>query len=127
MRIYLITFSLIIGSFLKPAFAQTILARGEQPQITVDNKGLVRLVFGEKNNIYYSSSNDNGKTFSSPILVGEVKEMHLGMTRGPQLASSKDYSVVTAMDKPGNIHVFQLNHKSNKWAKIQNLNDSGGS
>jgi hypothetical protein len=127
MKIYLITFSLMIGSFLKPAVAQTTFARGEQPQITVDNKGLVRLVFGEKDKIYYSSSNDKGKTFSSPILVGEVKEMHLGMTRGPQLASSKDYSVVTAMDKPGNIHAFQLNHKSNKWDKIQNANDADDS
>lgn len=49
--------------------------------------------------------------------------MHLGMTRGPQLASSKDYSIVTAMDKKGNIHSFQLNHKSNKWTKIKNIND----
>lgn len=123
MRIYLITFSLIIGSFFKPVFAQTSLARGEQPQITVDNKGLVRLVFGEKDKIYYSTSNDKGQTFSKPVLIGEVAKMHLGMTRGPQLATSKDYSVVTAMDQPGNIHSFRLTHKTGKWEKIASVND----
>ena len=104
-------------------FSQTILARGEQPQMTVDAKGTIRVVFGEQDNIYFSKSADNGKTFSTPALVGEVTEMHLGMTRGPQLASSKDYSMVTAMDKKGNIHSFKLTHKTGKWEKIKNVND----
>jgi hypothetical protein len=108
---------------LLPLQAQTILAAGEQPQITVDNKGLVRLVFGDKDKIYFSISNDQGKTFSKPSLIGQVSEMHLGMTRGPQLASSKDYSIVTAMDKKGNIHSFRLTHKSGNWEKIKNVND----
>lgn len=123
MKLKLIHLLLFIAVLSQTAFSQTILAPGEQPQITVDNKELVRLVFGDKDKIFYSVSNDNGRTFSIPVLIGEVKEMHLGMTRGPQLASSKDYSIVTAMDKKGNIHSFQLNHKSNKWAEIANIND----
>ncbi len=102
---------------------QTTLAPGEQPQITVDAKGLVRLVFGQKDKILYSTSNDNGKTFSKPVILGEVAKMHLGMTRGPQFATSKDYSVVTAMDQAGNIHSFRLTHKSGKWEKIASVND----
>jgi hypothetical protein len=105
------------------AFAQTTIAPGEQPQITVDAKGLIRLVYGEKDKIFYATSNDNGKTFGTPWLVGQVNEMHLGMTRGPQLATSRDFSVVTAMDKKGNIHSFKLSHKSGKWQKIKNVND----
>ena len=106
---------------------QTTLATGEQPQITVDPKGLIRLVYGEKDKIFFSKSADNGKTFSTPQLVGQVFEMHLGMTRGPQLATSKDFSVVTAIDKSGNIHSFRLSHKSRKWQKITNVNDAQGS
>lgn len=105
------------------ALSQTILARGEQPQMTVDTKGVIRLVFGDHDKIYYSTSTDQGKTFAHPVLVGKVNEMHLGMTRGPQLASSTDYSIVTAMDKKGNIHSFKLTHKTGKWEKIQNVND----
>lgn len=108
--------------------AQTILVPGgEQPQITVDSKEFVRLVYGEKGKIYYAVSSDKGATFSKPVLVGEVAEMHLGMTRGPQLASSKDYSMVTAMDKKGNIHSFRLTHKNGKWEKLSNVNDIDGS
>lgn len=105
------------------ANAQTHLASGEQPQITADKNGTARLVFGDSDKIYYSTSSDKGKTFSPPEIIGTVPEMHLGMTRGPQLASSKDYSMVTAMDKKGNIHSFMLAHKTGKWEKMRNVND----
>lgn len=95
--------------------------------MTVDSKGKIRLVYGENDKIFFSSSTDNGLTFSTPQLVAQVNEMHLGMTRGPQLATSADYSLVTAMDKKGNIHAFKQNHKSGKWEKIGNVNNVDGS
>jgi hypothetical protein len=107
--------------------AQTALAPGEQPQVTVDSKGKIRIVYGEKDKIYFSTSSDRGKTFSAPQLVAQVNEMHLGMTRGPQLATSADYSLVTAMDKKGNIHAFKQSHKTGKWEKLSNVNDTDGS
>lgn len=107
--------------------AQTILAPGDQPQLTVDAKGKIRLVYGENDNIYFSTSSDNGKTFSLPQLVAQVNEMHLGMTRGPQLATSGDYSLITAMDKKGNIHAFKQSHKTGKWERIANVNSVDGS
>jgi hypothetical protein len=113
--------------FAPNAYGQIVLSPGEQPQITVDGKGLVRLVFGQKDKILYATSTDNGKTFSKPVVIAEVVKMHLGMTRGPQLASSKDYSIVTAMDQPGNIHTFRLTHKTGKWEKLANVNDSNDS
>ncbi|HEY0652643.1 MAG TPA: hypothetical protein VGD65_05925 [Chryseosolibacter sp.] len=106
---------------------QQILAPGQQPQLTVDSKGKIRLVYGESDKIYFSTSNDNGKTFSSPQLVAQVSEMHLGMTRGPQLATSVDYSLITAMDKKGNIHAFRQSHKTGKWERIANGNSVEGS
>lgn len=110
-----------------PVLSQSNLGTGEQPQMTVDAKETVRLVYGQAGKIYFSTSSDNGKTFSAPKVVAEVNDMHLGMTRGPQLTTSKDYSIVTAMDKKGNIHSFKLTHKSGKWEKIQNVNDVEGS
>src|SRR5688572_22079344 len=71
--------------------AQTVIGPGEQPQITVDSKGLVRIVYGNNGKIFYATSTDKGESFSKPGLIAEVPEMHLGMTRGPQLSSSKDY------------------------------------
>jgi len=121
----------LILAFLLSTFgfakAQRILASGEQPQITIDSKDLIRIIYGDKGKIFYATSNNKGETFSKPVLVAEVAEMHLGMSRGPQLASSKDYSMVTAMDKKGNIHSFRLSHKTNKWEKLSRVNDTDGS
>ncbi|HEY5916382.1 MAG TPA: hypothetical protein VIU13_03240, partial [Chryseolinea sp.] len=126
MKFLAFTLILIVAN-ISSSYAQTILADGEQPQASVDNEGVVRLVFGKKDEIFFSTSDDNGKTFTTAVLVAHVPEMHLGMTRGPQLASSKDYSIVTAMDKKGNINCFRLDHKSGKWTKIKNVNDVAGS
>jgi hypothetical protein len=100
---------------------------GQQPQISVDNKGTVRVVFGSENKIFCATSKDHGQSFSNPVLVALVPEMHLGMSRGPQLTSSANYSVITAMDKSGNIHWFQLNHATKKWKAMGIVNDLKGS
>ncbi|HEY0743058.1 MAG TPA: hypothetical protein VGD40_16435 [Chryseosolibacter sp.] len=107
--------------------AQTSLATGEQPQMSLDAKGIIRLVYGGKDKIFFTESKNNGSTFSKPVLVAEIPGMHLGMTRGPQIATSKDYSLVTAMDKEGNIHSLVLNHKTGKWGKSGRVNDKDGS
>jgi hypothetical protein len=109
------------------AYPQSKIGDGAQAQVALDDSGAIRLVYGKADAIYYSISSDNGKSFSAPVLMGRVNEMHLGMTRGPQLASSRDLSVVTAMDKKGNIHAFNLTHKTGKWQKMENVNDVDGS
>lgn len=117
------TFLLASIAFSITAYSQTQIAEGRQPQVTKDGAGIIRLVYGSGDQIFYASSSDNGNTFSQPVLVGKVKEMHLGMTRGPQLASSKDFSIITSMDKKGNIHCFRLTHRTETWKKIENVND----
>lgn len=126
MKVYL-TLLLFLTLLSSTAHSQEALAPGGQPQITVDAKETVRLVFGKGEQIFYASSNDKGRSFSEPVAVAQVKGMHLGMTRGPQLATSKDYSVVTAMDKAGNVHSFRLSHSTGKWEKLPHVNDSNGS
>jgi hypothetical protein len=106
---------------------EKILGEGSQPQISVDSRNTIRIIYGEKDEIFYLESQDGGLNFSKPSLVAEVPGMHLGMSRGPQLASSNLYSVVTAMDKAGNIHWFRLNHASGKWQNMGLVNDLPGS
>lgn len=125
MRAVLVTFFLAV--FYSGFSQSSEIGSGEQPQLSLDAHGIIRLVYGEKEKIFYSASTDHGISFSKPIVIAEINDMHLGMTRGPQLANSKDYSVVTAMDKKGNIHSFQLDHKTKKWNKIKNVNDVEGS
>jgi hypothetical protein len=100
--------------------------KGQQPNVAVDSRGIVRLAYGDGEKIYCITSSTNGATFSKPALVGQIAGMHLGHSRGPQIASSKNYSLITAIDKAGNIHSYKLNHSSNKWSKSGNTNDKNG-
>ncbi|MEJ7695014.1 hypothetical protein [Daejeonella sp.] len=100
---------------------------GQQPNAAIDTRGIVRIAYGSGEKIFCITSADNGSNFSKPVLVGEVKGMHLGHTRGPQIASSKGYSLITTMDKSGNIHSYKLNHAGKSWSKTGNTNDKVGS
>ena len=101
--------------------------KGQQPQLSVGPDGVIRLVYGEKHSIWYAESHDEGLSFSEPVLIDSVPGMHLGMSRGPQLASSSAYSVVTAMDKAGDIHSYWLDQKHKKWHTGKSVNDLQGS
>jgi hypothetical protein len=96
---------------------------GRQPQLSVDKKGNVRMVFGRQDSIFLATISNGQHDFSKPAFLARVPGMHLGMTRGPQIASSAQWSLVTAMDKSGNIHSFLLNHTNGKWAKQANVNE----
>jgi hypothetical protein len=103
------------------------LAAGRQPQIAMNSKGTIRVVYGHENSIYCATSTDDGETFSEPVLVGQVEGLYLGMSMGPQIASSANYSMVTAIDKKGNIHSFRLPPDANTWVKAAGVNDIPGS
>jgi hypothetical protein len=96
---------------------------GMEPEIAVGSDGIIRITYGFENNIYYSFSTDGGKVFSEPSIIATIPGMHLGMERGPQLASSKAVSLVTATDKKGTIHSFKLDHTTGVWTKLNNVND----
>lgn len=107
--------------------SEIIISKGQQPQIGTDNSGIIRVVFGKSDSIFCATSVNKGSSFSKPALVGVVSKMHLGMARGPQLASSAHYSVVTAMDQNGDIHFFMLNHQKGQWQDKGMVNDIKGS
>lgn len=118
-------YAIVVLSLAWSKPSDDIISAGLQPQLSMDNKGVVRIVFGRADSIFCSTSKDAGGTFSKPIFVGHIAGMHLGMTRGPQIASSASYSVITAIDKSGNIHFFQLTHSSDKWGYKGLINDIG--
>jgi hypothetical protein len=122
-----ILFILMIIASCYISSSGSIIGKGQQPQISVDYAGTMRIVYGEGDKIFCATSLDNGLTFAEINLAGEVKDMALGMSRGPQLATSRNYSLVSAIDKKGLIHIFQLNHKSGIWSALAIANDVAGS
>lgn len=106
---------------------QNKVLSGQQPQLSINNSGIIRMVYGEDDKIYCASSTDNGQSFPDIQLVATVKDMHLGMSRGPQLASSKNYSMIAAIDKKGSVHIFKLSHATGKWLPTSLANDVANS
>ena len=109
-----------------PVKVSAVDIKGQQPNVAIDSRGVIRLAYGDGEKIYCITSSTNGASFSEPVLVGQITGMHLGHTRGPQIASSKNYSLITAIDKAGNIHAYKLNHSSKRWSKSSNPNDKSG-
>ena len=96
---------------------------GQQPNLSIDSKGVIRVAYGNGEKIYCLTSTNNGISFSSAVLVAELPGMHLGHTRGPQIASSRNFSFISAMDKGGNIHSYRLNHSKGGWTRVAEIND----
>lgn len=120
---YIFIFSTFILSDALSAPSDPILAEGLQPQISMDTKGVIRVAFGRNDSIFCATSKDGGENFSDPAFVGYIPKMHLGNTRGPQIASSANFSFITAIDKAGDIHSYQLNHARSKWQYKGLVND----
>lgn len=100
---------------------------GQQPNLAIDTKGVIRMVYGKEESIFCITSADNGRTFSKAVLVAHLPGMHLGHSRGPQIASSKNFSLIAAIDKAGKIHSYRLNHSDKRWEKVGPVNDKSGS
>lgn len=113
--------------FHKKTGEEQRLAQGRQPEMSTDDKGVVRVVFGRGDSILYNFIRPRERSASETKLIARVAQMHLGMTRGPQIASSNHFSVVTAMDKAGDIHWFLLDHKTGNWRAEGIINDIKGS
>jgi len=73
------------------------------PDVAMDTKGLLHMVYGLEHHAYYARSVDNGSTFFAPVKVNSsgLVETKMG-ERGPKLAVGSD----------GNIHVVWMD----EWA-----------
>ncbi len=126
MKVFFLFVFFYISVWGHSALPETII-QGQQPNLSIDSKGVIRVTYGNGEKIYCLTSNNNGISFSSAVLVAELPGMHLGNTRGPQIASSKNFSIISAIDKSGTIHSYRLDHSKGKWIPITNINDKKGS
>jgi hypothetical protein len=123
MKNHLRAFLTVVICLLWTASNAIPLINGQQPNSAVAVNGNIRVVYGQGSKIYCITSKNEGQSFSEPVLVAVVPDMHLGNTRGPQIASSANYSMITAMDKKGEIHAFKLDHSKNVWKPTSLVND----
>src|SRR5215510_3521583 len=77
-----------------------------QPQIAVAGD-TVALTFGSSNNIYYSGSRDQGRTFSKPVVVATIPKAMLGMHRGPRIAITSGGAILISAPQAENIGIWR--------------------
>ena len=94
---------------------------GKQPTLTVDKANRLHVVFGQGTEIFYTTSADGGVTFSTAQRVGQQEKLALGVTRGPQIISTRDYVVIAAADHTGRIMAYRLKSGEKKWSEPVNI------
>lgn len=105
-------------------------ASPQQPQVAVAPDGSIYLAYGSENSIYCAVSRDRGKSFSLPVLVGNEGPLSLGMHRGPRIAATKDFVVITAVagkqgkGRDGSLLAWRSADQGKTWSKSVTVNDA---
>lgn len=99
------------------------LASGHLPVVTADASGGIHVTFGNDSTIFYAFSADGGQTFTAPAVVAVLSGLVAGATRGPQLALTDQYVVITAVNKAGNVFAYHMSRTTGKWSSPRRIND----
>jgi hypothetical protein len=110
---------------------ETVGVRYQQPQLTA-HKNMVALTFGASNAIYFSSSSDQGRTFSTPVKVADNGVLALGRHRGPRVAITDRAIVVSAVvgqkggGADGDLTAWRSADGGKTWSEGVRVNDVPG-
>jgi len=93
-----------------------------QPQVAVAPSGRIHVVFGKDNAVFHTTSPD-GRTFSSPVKIGELDKLALKMRRGPRVTATDKLVLVTAISHAdGNVHAWTSADTGKTWKETAPLN-----
>lgn len=98
-------------------------APNRQPQLASGN-GLVVMVFGSADSIWFSGSGDNGRTWAKPTKVADLPKLLLGRHRGPRVVIAGNAIVVSAVaSEPGDLMAWRSTDGGRSWSKPIAVND----
>jgi hypothetical protein len=114
-------------------------APAREPQLAVRGS-TVMMTFGAGRAIYFSSSQDGGETFSTPVKVTEAPILPLTRHRGPRIAASGGAIVITAvtgktlstgqhahgLPSDGDLIAWRSLDGGKSWSRGIAVNDEGG-
>ncbi len=138
MRTFLVASVVMVCLAIAPtsrAAEPVELARGtapghpQQPQVVVDSRSAIHVVFGVGDKILYRRSDDSGMKFSAPVELPAVHEMSLGMRRGPRIAATDSSLCVTAIGgkqgkgRDGDVLALRSADGGKTWSGPAQVND----
>lgn len=99
-----------------------------QPQLAAAGKQIA-MTYGAGDAIYFTGSNDAGKTWGKPVLVSEQGKVSLGMRRGPRIAITKEAIVIAAVagakgrGADGDVMAWRSLDQGVTWSAGKRIND----
>ncbi len=93
----------------------------QQPQVAIDEAGVMYVVFGRGEEIYVAISNDSGTHFQTPQRVGRLHKLALGMRRGPRIAASGRAVTVTAITNE-DLWAYHSENGGSTWSMPVRIN-----
>ena len=96
-----------------------------QPQLA-SGQGMVALTFAAGQSIYFAASSDEGRTFSAPVKVADVRTLAAGRHRGPRVAILKDAIVISAVvseSSDGDLVTWRSTDRGKTWKHAGTVND----
>jgi hypothetical protein len=101
-------------------------APNRQPQLSAAN-GMVALVFGSGESIWFTRSTDNGRSFATPTKVADLGKLLLGRHRGPRVVISGNAILVSAVATESNLFCWRSTDGGRTWSKPAVINDQSKS
>ncbi len=98
---------------------------GKQPKVAVTFSGQIFVLYGAGNDILLRASNDRGKSYTEARKVAAVDGLMLGARRGPQIAATSDYVIVSAIGKSGDLQTWRSQDRGRTWEGPFVVNDGG--
>src|SRR5437899_3251191 len=71
-----------------------IVKNAAMPFVTKDAQGAIHIVFAKDNKLEYITSDNNGISFSSPLLVDTINDLFAVAGRGPKIISTSDTLII---------------------------------
>jgi len=102
--------------------SQTV-ATGHLPVAVADATGTIHLVFGQDSTIYYTTATEKTAHVSQPLAVATLPNLVAGAKRGPQLALTDQFIVITAVNRMGDVFAYSLDRKTGRWSSATKIND----
>lgn len=99
------------------------IGKGIHPAAGTDPAGGVHVVFGRGETLLYATSAD-GSGFTKPVPIDSLPGLHLGASRGPQIAATAQSVVITAIDKVGRVWAYALDRSTGRWQKRVAVTDA---
>lgn len=112
----------IISATCQPSTPKN-LASGHLPVVVADANGTVHLVYGQDSIIYYTTAKSQTASFNTPSKVAILPNLVAGAKRGPQLAITDQFIVITAVNRKGDIFAYSLNQATHQWSPAVQVND----